>query len=387
MMTLPIFCQQPLPAGAEAGDGFIGGQCWTSCNRHVNSFAINAVGAGTVSTILGISDSTFTRSTSARNDRPMRCRSTGSSDLRMSPMATAARPSWAASDLAARAMFWLARVPGAPSDVFLDEVRAPRRPSAEWPQPGLRCTGRVPAASETLPHGRHEFQQFHRGNTRSNSTLPAPVDCRTTADFLVVGQVGHHDREHEAVLLGLGQGIRALLLHRVLRSQHVERLGQRVASCPPIVTCFSCMTSSSAAWVLGGVRLISSAMSRFVNTGPLTNFVKRRPVVWSSSRISVPVMSEGIRSGRELDAFEVHVENASQGGDQDRLGGAGRAKEHAMATGKEAGQDLLDRLVLADNYLLDFPDDCLPSGLETFKSGLEIATGLRCASGHGSCWG
>ena len=46
--------------------------------------------------------------------------------------------------------------------------------------------------------------------------------------------------------------------------------------------------------------------------------------------------------------------------------------DHAMATGKEAGQHLLDRLVLADNYLLDFPDDCLPSGLETFKSGLEI---------------
>ena len=64
-----------------------------------------------------------------------------------------------------------------------------------------------------------------------------------------------------------------------------------------MVTCFSCMTSSRAAWVLGGVRLISSAIRMFVNTGPRTNLMNRCPLEVSSSRISVPLMSEGIRSG------------------------------------------------------------------------------------------
>ena len=36
----------------------------------------------------------------------------------------------------------------------------------------------------------------------------------------------------------------------------------------PIVTWRSCITSRSALWTLAGARLISSARSRFVNTGP-----------------------------------------------------------------------------------------------------------------------
>ena len=38
--------------------------------------------------------------------------------------------------------------------------------------------------------------------------------------------------------------------------------------CPPIVTCCSCMTSSSADWTLAGARLISSASRKLPNTGP-----------------------------------------------------------------------------------------------------------------------
>ena len=46
----------------------------------------------------------------------------------------------------------------------------------------------------------------------------------------------------------------------------------------PIVTWRSCMTSSSALWTLAGARLISSASSRFVNTGP--SEVVNSPVFW-----------------------------------------------------------------------------------------------------------
>src|SRR6266851_871858 len=55
------------------------------------------------------------------------------------------------------------------------------------------------------------------------------------------------------------------------------------------------MASSSAACVLGGVRLISSARMICPKIGPFTKRSRRTPC--SSSRISVPVMSDGIRSG------------------------------------------------------------------------------------------
>jgi hypothetical protein len=64
---------------------------------------------------------------------------------------------------------------------------------------------------------------------------------------------------------------------------------------PSTVTCRSSIASSSAACVFGGVRLISSARIRFANTGPGTNASFRPPS--PSCKISVPVMSAGIKSG------------------------------------------------------------------------------------------
>ena len=57
------------------------------------------------------------------------------------------------------------------------------------------------------------------------------------------------------------------------------------------------MASSSADCVLGGVRLISSASRMLAKIGPLTKVHVRWPVAGSSSMMSVPVISEGIRSG------------------------------------------------------------------------------------------
>ena len=56
------------------------------------------------------------------------------------------------------------------------------------------------------------------------------------------------------------------------------------------------MASSSAAWVLGGVRLISSASTTFAKIGPGVKTSSRlpSPCCWM---MSVPVMSDGIRSG------------------------------------------------------------------------------------------
>ena len=66
---------------------------------------------------------------------------------------------------------------------------------------------------------------------------------------------------------------------------------------PPTVTCRSCMDSSRAAWVLGGVRLISSARITLAKIGPRRKRKVRLPVFGSSWITSVPVMSAGMRSG------------------------------------------------------------------------------------------
>jgi hypothetical protein len=55
--------------------------------------------------------------------------------------------------------------------------------------------------------------------------------------------------------------------------------------------------SSRAAWVFGGVRLISSARITFAKIGPGKNRNTRSPVALSCWMTSVPVMSDGMRSG------------------------------------------------------------------------------------------
>src|SRR6266851_4445888 len=62
---------------------------------------------------------------------------------------------------------------------------------------------------------------------------------------------------------------------------------------PSMVTVRSCIACSSAACVLGGVRLISSASSSSVKTGPL---LRTNWLVWKLNRL-VPMTSPGIRSG------------------------------------------------------------------------------------------
>src|SRR5690606_12671763 len=61
---------------------------------------------------------------------------------------------------------------------------------------------------------------------------------------------------------------------------------------PSTVTCCSAIASSRALWVRGGARLISSASSSWVNTGP--GWKRNSRLAWS--KIDTPMMSEGSRS-------------------------------------------------------------------------------------------
>src|ERR1035438_1003921 len=69
---------------------------------------------------------------------------------------------------------------------------------------------------------------------------------------------------------------------------------------PRTVQLRSCMASSRAKCVLKPVRLISSASRMLPKMGPCTNVQVRRPLVGSSSMISVPVMSLGIQFTPDL---------------------------------------------------------------------------------------
>ena len=124
----------------------------------------------------------------------------------------------------------------------------------------------------------------------------------------------------------------------------------------PLVTVRSCMASSSADWVLGVARLISSASTRLAKIGPGW---KRRVLAPCSSvsMIMLPTMSAGIRSGRELDARIFQVQDARQRAQQRGLAQAGNAFEQHVAAGQQADQHAFDHVLLADDDFGDFAAD------------------------------
>ena len=141
--------------------------------------------------------------------------------------------------------------------------------------------------------------------SREADRYPGPSawrSCSPSSDardfqFFGTARIADVNLEQEAIELRFRQRVGSFGFHGVLRGQHEERVRQVDRSCrkPSI---------GAPAWLRagrfassGGVRLISSARITLPNSGPCTNRNTRLPVVWSSSRISVPVMSPGIRSG------------------------------------------------------------------------------------------
>ncbi len=100
-----------------------------------------------------------------------------------------------------------------------------------------RCT-RAPRARRgraaiSLPGGgkvgRCSPPRAHRRRARRAGR--ARVVTREHLLFLLRGGVAHDELEQEAVELGLGQRVGALVLDRVLRRDHDERIGQQVRAC------------------------------------------------------------------------------------------------------------------------------------------------------------
>ena len=85
----------------------------------------------------------------------------------------------------------------------------------------------------------------------------------------------------------------------------------------------------------------------FAKTGPWTKRNTRLPVVRSSSSTSVPVMSDGMRSGVNWMRLKLRCSTSRQRADQQRLGQARHADQQRVAATEHRDHELLDHLGLA----------------------------------------
>ena len=118
---------------------------------------------------------------------------------------------------------------------------------------------------------------------------------------------------------------------------------------PPIVTCFSCIASSSAACTLAGARLISSARMMLAKIGPFFDRELARRLVVDLRADHVG----GQEVGRELDALERRVDGLGERPHGERLGEPRHAFEQHVAAGEQADEQAFDHVVLADDAARD----------------------------------
>ena len=133
------------------------------------------------------------------------------------------------------------------------------------------------------------------------------------------------------------------------------------SACPvrPTVTRFSSIASSSADWVFGVARLISSASRSCVNTGPCWNWKWRRP----ASSCEHDLRADDVRGhevGGELDAGELQVQRIGKGLHQQRLAQPRHAFQQRVAGGEQAGEYAVHQVVVTD----DAPLDLAPQRIE-----------------------
>ena len=112
-----------------------------------------------------------------------------------------------------------------------------------------------------------DFLAAQRGPDRARC---AGRESTGNLPFLDWARITDFNVQSEPIKLRGRQRIGALF-QRVLRGEHKKRFGQLecLAACADLR---STIASNSAACVLGGVRLISSASTRFANNGPGKNW-------------------------------------------------------------------------------------------------------------------
>ena len=168
--------------------------------------------------------------------------------------------------------------------------------------------------------------------------------------FLGLGRIADDDLEHEAVHLGLGQRVGSLLLDRVLRGDHKERVGQLVSVLPGGDLLFGHgLKKRGLGFGRGAVDFISEE-----NVGedrPLheTEFAGAGGLVKNHRAGDVGRH----QVGGELHALERQLHDLTDAAHQQGFRQAGHADQQAMATGEHRGKDLLNDTGLPDNHLAE----------------------------------
>ena len=153
---------------------------------------------------------------------------------------------------------------------------------------------------------------------------------RTSVLLVGVGVTEAHPHE-ESVELSLGQRVGAFVLDRVRSGEHTMNGSGSTNVSPSTVICRSCMASSSADCVFGGVRLISSASSSPANSGPL-------PEVELAGALVVDERAGQVarqQVGRELGPAELQAERLGERPSRQGLAEPGEVLEQHVTTGEE----------------------------------------------------
>ena len=175
-----------------------------------------------------------------------------------------------------------------------------------------------------------------------------PVD---DLPLLLGRRVADVDLEQEAVPLGLGQRVDALVLDRVLRRHHQERVGQREGLA----------ADRHVAFLHDLQQRRLHLRRRAVDLVGEQEVDHHRAELGVELLLALPVDAGtddvgGHQVGRELDTRERPADHPREGLHGQRLGHAGNALEQHMALGQQADQHPLHELVLADDDPLDLED-------------------------------
>ena len=192
---------------------------------------------------------------------------------------------------------------------------------------------------------------------------------------------GDVDLEHEPIELRFGKRIGAFELDRILRRQHEERIGQRPRLAERRHAPFLHRLEQRRLGLgRGAVDLVGQQQVGEDRAGVEHELLAA--VALLEDVAAGDVGREQV--GRELDAAEVERQQPRQRLDELGLAESGKAFEQHMASSEQRGDDLVDRLLLAEDHpaqLVDEPRDLRLAVGDAF-GGKECSTVSRHRSAH-----
>ena len=246
---------------------------------------------------------------------------------------------------------------GAPADPVVDEGRRIVRAAAARRRRAARRS--APRPRRSAPCARRSWKRSTSSPVKSGS-----IGCgsrrRGLADdghLVVLRQVVDRHVEHEAVELGLGQRVGAFHLDGVLRGEDEERLVQRVAHAGGghLVLLHRLeqgrLRLGRRAVDLVGQDHVGEDRALDERHPPLAG-----PVSW---RISVPVMSAGIRSGVNWIRWNFRWKSCASDLTSSVLARPGAPVIRQCPPREHGDQQLLDHVLLADDDLGQLGADAL----------------------------